>query len=260
MMNPVEALESGDCFGIGLSVHRPEAAIADPSRVVVKDIVPTYLTVDSFLESAKFKLQNNYGPDQNVHGGFNGKDAKAQNAQVALGVGRENITGLLPLYLFNEHWAVAKRKMQPLLGFMCTLDVLGYSSEQYFTLPFTVLCTALTKVEQNPSDINKKMLGQVLATCQQIVKTAKTFRAELVKKIIDFAQLNREASARTQDVIKGMNVLALQFYTLLSIDNHTDLIDDADQKAMFTDAQKLLEIKKNFVRFATEEHLRRMQQ
>ena len=53
-----DALESGDCFGIGLSINRPEAAIADPSRMVVLDIVPTYLTVDSFLESAKFKLLN----------------------------------------------------------------------------------------------------------------------------------------------------------------------------------------------------------
>ena len=74
LMNPIDALQSGDCFGIGLSIHRPEAAIADPSRVVVHDIVPTYLTVDSFLESAKFKLMNNHGPDQNVHGGFKGTD------------------------------------------------------------------------------------------------------------------------------------------------------------------------------------------
>ena len=57
--NPVEAMEIGDCFGIGLSIERPEAAIADPSRVVILDIVPYYLTVDSFLESAKFKMLDN---------------------------------------------------------------------------------------------------------------------------------------------------------------------------------------------------------
>lgn len=161
------------------------------------DIVPTYLSVDSFLESAKFKLTNSYGNDQNVHGGFQGQQSAVKDSQVALGVGRENINGLLPVYLFKEHWWIAKRKMQPLLGFMCTLDVLGYSSEQYFTVPFTVLVTALQKVEEDPTEINKKMLNQVLLTCQNIIKTAKTFRNELVKKIIDFSTLKPETSTRT---------------------------------------------------------------
>lgn len=70
-MDPVEAMEAGDCFGIGLRIERPEAAIADSSRVIVRDIVPTYCTVDSFLEAAKFKLQNTQGEQQvDVHGGF----------------------------------------------------------------------------------------------------------------------------------------------------------------------------------------------
>ena len=107
-MNPIEAMQAGDCFGIGLIIQRPESAIADPSRVIVHDIVPTYLTVDTFLESAKFKLMNNQGQAQNVHGGFKGNDSEVKDAQIALGVGRENITGLLPLYLFNEHWQIAK--------------------------------------------------------------------------------------------------------------------------------------------------------
>jgi hypothetical protein len=37
---------------IGLSVSRPEAAVADPSRLVINDIFPTYLTSESFLNSA----------------------------------------------------------------------------------------------------------------------------------------------------------------------------------------------------------------
>ena len=82
-----------------------------------------------------------------------------------MGVGRENITGLLPLYLFKEHWSVARRKMQPILGFMCTCDVLGYSFEQYFTIPFSVLATAMKKMRENPNDINQKILRQVMETC-----------------------------------------------------------------------------------------------
>jgi len=46
---------------IGLDIQRPEAAIADPSRLIIKDIFPTYLSADSFLESAKFKIQEKAG-------------------------------------------------------------------------------------------------------------------------------------------------------------------------------------------------------
>lgn len=45
---------------LGLSIERPEAAIADPSRLVIKDVVMTFATSDSFLESAKFKLQTQH--------------------------------------------------------------------------------------------------------------------------------------------------------------------------------------------------------
>lgn len=259
-MNPIEALKEGDCFGIGLSIARPECAIADPSRVIVKDIIPTYMTVDSFLESAKFKLANMHGQDQKVHGGFKGKDSEEKDAQVALGVGRENITGLLPLYLFKEHWSIAKRKIPPLFGFMCTLDVFGYNEEQLTILPFTVLATAIQKAEDEPTDNNKKMLAQILATCQNIISSNKNLRADVVRKIISFSKLNNESSARTADVIKGINVLAAQFYTLLSVDNYVELINDEGAKADFSNQEKLTEIKKNFVRFAAEEQLRRMQQ
>jgi hypothetical protein len=45
-----------------------------------------------------------------------------------MGVGREKISGVLPLYLFHEHWEIAKRKNAPIFGFLCTLDVMGYAS------------------------------------------------------------------------------------------------------------------------------------
>jgi len=49
---------------------------------------------------------------------------------------------MLPLFLFNEHWELAKRKAQSLFGFMCTLEPLGYASNQFFTIPYLVLLKA----------------------------------------------------------------------------------------------------------------------
>ena len=51
-MDTVEAIEQQDCMCIGLNVSRPEAAIADPSRLVINDIYPTYISLESFLQSA----------------------------------------------------------------------------------------------------------------------------------------------------------------------------------------------------------------
>ena len=44
-----------------------------------------------------------------------------------MGQARESIQGLMPLYLFKEHWQVASKNVQPLYGLMFTLDVMGYS-------------------------------------------------------------------------------------------------------------------------------------
>jgi len=52
VVNTIEALEEQDCMCIGLDVVRPEAAIADASRLVIKDVFPTYMTAESFLQSA----------------------------------------------------------------------------------------------------------------------------------------------------------------------------------------------------------------
>ena len=68
----------------------------------------------------------------------------------------------MPLFLFKEHWTIVKRKMQPLFGFMCTLDVLGYSFDQYLSVPFLVLAKAIEKYDSEPKEVNKVMLTYIL--------------------------------------------------------------------------------------------------
>jgi len=124
-MSIIELMQGADCMCIGLEIQRPEAAIADPSRLIIRDILPTYISADSFLESARFMIEAAGGVEQEkAHGGFNEK-----KGHLALGLGRESITGVMPLYFFQEHWQLAKKKAQQLFGLMCTLDIMGYSSE-----------------------------------------------------------------------------------------------------------------------------------
>lgn len=61
------------------------------------------------------------------------------------GLGNELITGAMPLYLFPEHWAIARRRIAPIFGLMTTLDIMGFNYEQYMTVPFLVLMKASQK-------------------------------------------------------------------------------------------------------------------
>jgi hypothetical protein len=86
---------------------------------------------------------------------------------LAMGIGRENITGVMPLYLFKEHWEIARRKAPPIYGFLCTLDIMGYASSQYFTVPYLVLLKAIEKSNEPSSpEIFKKIRELVLQTCK----------------------------------------------------------------------------------------------
>lgn len=69
-MDACEALEMGDCMSIALEIEKPEAAIADPSRLIIKNIVPTYATSETFLQSAKFALKNKQSDPYSRYGGY----------------------------------------------------------------------------------------------------------------------------------------------------------------------------------------------
>lgn len=68
-----EALAAGDAMCLSLKVKRTEACIADPTRLVIEDIVPTFMSADSFLDSSSFSLRKN----EMAHGGFGGKSDDA---------------------------------------------------------------------------------------------------------------------------------------------------------------------------------------
>ena len=62
----IEAMQGGDCMCLCLQISRSEATIQDPSKLIIHDIVHTYMTCDSFLESSIFNLRTN----EEASGGF----------------------------------------------------------------------------------------------------------------------------------------------------------------------------------------------
>ena len=234
-----EALQAGDSMCIGLDVARSEACIADPSRLVIKDIIPTFMTADSFLDSAVFSLRK----DSGAHGGF--MKGTEKSGQLAMGLGREAITGVLPLYLFKEHWDIARRKAPPIYGFLCTLDIMGYASSQYFTIPYLVLLKAIEKAKDG-SQIFMKIKEMVLDTCKEIMFFNEEFRKNTIKAIVDF---HNSAEFRTADIVPSIRVFLAQLYTLLKLDNYQELY-----MGEFKLDQKALQV---IFRYALEEQMRR---
>ena len=173
----VDALKNSDCICLTVDIERPEAAIMDPSRVRIKSINPSFITAESFLEAVKFALENTSDPNE-CHGGFNAN----LNCKLFSGQSRENITGALPLFINEAHWSIAKQKMKPIMGFMATLNILGYSYEQITTIPFSVLARAIEDIGTGVSDFKKKVFKAVLDTCLQIYKESPSIREELIDK------------------------------------------------------------------------------
>jgi hypothetical protein len=133
--NIIEAMEDRDGFGVCLEISRSEGAIVEASKLKIKRVIPTYMSLDSFLDSSIFNLKRH----TDANGGFDIKN----EASLALGLGRESVNAILPLFLFEEHWEFAKRKLPSVFGFVCTLDPMGYDETQFFDIPHLVMTQAL---------------------------------------------------------------------------------------------------------------------
>lgn len=51
-----ELLVAGDCMCLALDISRSEAAINDPSKLQINRIIPTFMSMDSFLDSSIINL------------------------------------------------------------------------------------------------------------------------------------------------------------------------------------------------------------
>jgi hypothetical protein len=188
-LNWVDALQDGDCLGIALDVSRSEVAIHDSTHLIIKSIHPSFITGNSFMDALEYALKDNYNASD-VHGGF---DKKSQG-KILPGVARENITGMLPLYYHPQHWKIAKHQMKPILGWMVTLDPLGYDATQYTSIPYLVMC----KASQDTSERGRKIFRMVADTCHIIYKEWKKM-SEHVQNV--FNNYVDNPSMRTMDIV-----------------------------------------------------------
>jgi len=65
----IEAMTAEDCLCLTFDIGRPEVAIADASRIIIKKIYPSVICASAFLDSVKYQMNLNY----NASGGFDPK-------------------------------------------------------------------------------------------------------------------------------------------------------------------------------------------
>ncbi|KAK9812439.1 hypothetical protein WJX73_010848 [Symbiochloris irregularis] len=207
LQNYVEALRDVDCMCLGLDVSRPEAAIADPSRVIIKSILPTFITAEAFLEAVTFALDKNTYNEEGVHGGFG---PAGQSAKVMPGSANENLTGVLPLFINSAHWTVAREKLKPILGWTCTLNILGFTHQQVKVVPFLVLIKAIADYKQQPVDFRRRALRLVMDVCMALYKEGKAIREEIFDESGALKFLSGPQH-RTLDMVPNMGVLLVYY-------------------------------------------------
>ena len=112
---------------------------------------------------------------------------------------------------------------------MCTLEPLGYASNQFFTIPFLVLEKALKQQADKPSEANERIVDLVADTCCNMLATNDKFKEEVVDNIIGFLE---NPANRTADVHADLGVLAAQAWCWNRLPEEQRKVINNDPQAM----------------------------
>ena len=207
--NFVEALKSGDCLCLTFAATRPEAAIADPTRLHIEQIYPTVISANSFLTCAKHAITI----DHQASGGFEQK--RTYEAEIFKGVSGEHVTGAMPLFICDEHWKSSRLLMKPLVGYNVTLDPTGYSYVQKKVVPLLLLTHILTqKALYGDTQFYSGIKSRIIDMCWAVIKDDNKEKPEesissTFKKAYD--NFIDDAGVRTTDTVANAGV----FFSLL---------------------------------------------
>ncbi|KAL4480528.1 hypothetical protein ABPG72_022283 [Tetrahymena utriculariae] len=216
-----ESILSKDCLCVTFSVTRSELAIVRPESLKIKAVQPSIISAKSFIDCIKYSLDISLENS----GSFN-----KQQGNIVQGMMREVINAAMPLYIHKEHWNMAKLWLEPILGWVVTLDPLGYHHAQKRTIPFMLLNHTIRQlIEYGISKYGLKQIGLIFQTCSQIIKEeeqdsvqlqiensqALKIREEIIKQYEGFMQ---DASQRLGEKITNIEIFLAKLYIAKSLD------------------------------------------
>ncbi|GAQ90256.1 hypothetical protein KFL_006190060 [Klebsormidium nitens] len=193
-----DAAAEGACFCVMLYVQRPRAAVVvGPHMIQVRSIITSaFATDDAFFEAVQYG-----GNEQAIHGGFS-RDA---SGNVFVGAAREQVNAILPLCIGGPHGAIALQRMREVLGWVVTLDPLGFTGEQARVVPFLVLAAAAQQLP--PGTERGEAVWKMLQETCLAVYYRYTMKDQVVAGVTAYLD---DPAARTLDVVPSTAVFLMQ--------------------------------------------------
>ena len=175
--NWLEALSDGDCFCFTFHLERPQNLLGDPLEIKIKKLNTTVISCDSFVDSALFETK----AGQIIQGGRNYQHGEnpLPAASLVKGLPDEIINGVLPVYINQDHWQIARLRVRQMVAWDITVDVLGFIPVQLHVFPFAVLVKAL---EDSETEFSKFQCQILKETCLAIYNDSRDFMACNTKK------------------------------------------------------------------------------
>ncbi|CAH1238699.1 Hypp5621 [Branchiostoma lanceolatum] len=192
--------DNSDVLGFGLAIRRSEHALDEPTLLYIHGVSGSLVSRTSILEALEHKIQ--LSGHLSAHGGFT-FDPDAELGVATVGQAREPINSWLPLYVTKSHWDRVKLLMAPSLGYLCTLDPLGFDPKQQDVL-LMVLGNMISRLDQDTTGQHQlRLLFAFHRTCAAMV--ADFNMAEAVEERVQ--NFCSSIQGRTKDVLVNLYTL-----------------------------------------------------
>jgi hypothetical protein len=188
-----------DIMGVGLVVERKEHVVDEPTLISVKDVSVTILSRSACDDAITMKI--NIGDAAQLHGGFRPSKSNApttstniseqrlnppQQSEFTRGVAAESINTFLPLYICDAHFERVKVMLEPMLGYLFTLDIAGYRDDQLLGL-YSILGQMMNASPRNGSEREEMILYEFKRLCHGLLPRVREYLGEeneLLKKFM----------------------------------------------------------------------------
>lgn len=174
-MDVADLLRDGDCLGIGIRATVRETCIVDPTLLKIDGISTSQFGSAAFLEAAEYaskKKSLRYGDSTNI----------------VVDSSRNEVSGVLPLYLNPTHWKIAKLYLRRMAGHLCCKDpLLGTNRIIFYTYLHAYRFCRLQKGEfcTRMAGLLRETLEQIYLIMPSIIPTPNSFCSDISQRMPD---------------------------------------------------------------------------
>lgn len=159
-----DELQNNSCLGLLVKLNSSELVklgIMHNKNIIVENITNTFLSMTDYVNIAT----DFFGKDQNIKFG----DLNNKNIINGTSIGEAN--AIIPMYICKEHWIIAKKRIEPLLGIILSHNPFGFI-DKYKSI-FYVVFVQMTYLlfYFNKNNLNNKYIKTYFAyyrTCAEM--------------------------------------------------------------------------------------------